>query len=119
MFIVILVPFDVPVVVSHHSFVPLSLVALFHCFDILTESFSFRISHITAIVRNFIFIAMLKMNLNTRISAYVLYTFQQLFSLTPYSFQPGNCLRNFSQRWQTVFKCVIPNHSLYEQIPHP
>ena len=49
------VPFDTLEVVSHRSFVPLSLVALFHCFDIQMESFS---KIITAIIWKLIEIAM-------------------------------------------------------------
>ena len=49
MFNVIEVPFDTPAVVSHHLFVPLSLIALFYCFYILMESFSMAIAHIAAI----------------------------------------------------------------------
>ena len=51
-----------------------SLVGLFYCFDICMESFSLLITHITAIIRKLILIAMYKMNLDTRISAYVLMT---------------------------------------------
>ena len=50
----ITVCFDTSEVVSYHSFVPLSLVALFHCFDTLMESFSLLITHIVAVIRKLI-----------------------------------------------------------------
>ena len=47
-------PFDSPAVVSYHSFVPPSLLVLFHCFDIPMESFSLLIILIAAIIKKFI-----------------------------------------------------------------
>ena len=75
MFNVILVPFDTPPVVSYHSFVPLSLVALFFGFwypdgILLLAHYSHRRNYPEIYLDGY-----KRMNPSTHNSAYVLYTF--------------------------------------------
>ena len=71
-------PYQIPYIVSHHGFVPSSLIALFHHLDILVKSFTMLLAYVSQVVTKEIQVGMQKMQLQGHAATKLFITFDQI-----------------------------------------
>ena len=65
------IPYDIPYIVSHHSFIPFARVSFFHCTDVLMKTLTMLFADISEILGKVVKVRMQKMHFDAHVTVHI------------------------------------------------